>query len=162
MINEDWGFGDEFPPKLDRAIEFATAMHKGQSWDNGRPYVEHPIRVAFILTNVTHDVDVLCAAVLHDTLEDTDTTYGELKSIFGEKVANLVSAVTHEGIKDMGYCFPRLIPTVGLQTAIMIKFADRLDNLSHMEPWDDERKEAYLRKSRFWNLRAGEKREELE
>jgi (p)ppGpp synthase/HD superfamily hydrolase len=91
---------------------------------------------------------VLAAAYLHDTIEDTIIgTYGTLERMFGKEVADLVMEVTHDGQPDQkGYYFPRLHS----QKAIMIKFADRLSNLSRMSSWDQKRKDQYLRKSKFW------------
>ena len=100
-----------------------------------------------ILHTITEDIDIICAAYLHDTLEDTATTYEELKKEFGQRVADLVLELTHEGKKDeFGYYFPRLKS----KDAIIIKFADRLSNLSRMDSWDIGRQAQYVSKSRFW------------
>ncbi len=136
-------------PVINKARKFATLKHAGQFDDDGLPYIQHPQRVVAILEHVTDigDTDVRAAAWLHDTLEDTKTTYLELVSEFGYAVANLVMEVTHKGQKDSnGYYFPNLHS----REAIMIKFADRLDNLSRMENWEPKRREQYLAKSRFW------------
>jgi len=131
-----------------KAIEFAEKKHKGQLDDEGKDYFEaHIEHVVKILYNVTKDPDIICAGYLHDTLEDTDTTYEELVEEFNERVANLVLECTHEGKKDeYGYYFPHLKTRDG----IMIKFADRLNNISRMSAWDDKRQAQYLRKSKFW------------
>lgn len=132
---------------VQRAFQFAFEKHKNQIDDDGLPYVCHCSMVYNTLRTITDDQEILAAAYLHDTLEDTDTTYDELKDQFGERVANLVLEVTHEGKKDSyGYYFPRLLS----RDAVLIKFADRLNNLSRMDSWDDERKAQYLRKSKFW------------
>jgi len=134
--------------KIIKAKEFAKEKHKGQKDDDGKDYyLAHLTKVYDILNEVTNDPIILCAGLLHDTLEDTDTTYDNLKSEFGEKVANLVVEVTHLGKKDeKGYYFPKLKS----RDAIIIKFADRLSNLSRMGSWDDQRQAQYLRKSKFW------------
>lgn len=94
-----------------------------------------------------NNADVICAAYLHDTLEDTDTTYDELVKEFGPRVAELVYEVTQEGSKDnYGYYFPRLKS----KDAILIKFADRASNIARMDAWPESRKEQYLNKSKFW------------
>ena len=130
------------------AIRVASEKHKNQKDDSGKPYFDtHILQVVSILEQVTKDPYILTAAYLHDTLEDTNTTYEELKENFGQKVADLVLELTHVGKKDeVGYYFP------GLESkdAILIKFADRLSNLSRMEAWDKSRQEHYLRKSKFW------------
>jgi len=132
---------------LDKALGFAMQKHKGQRDDEGLDAILHPEQTAAILQKVTGDEHIIAAAYLHDTLEDTDTTYKELVHEFGTDIADLVNEVTHEGKKDEhGYFFPRL----HTQRGIMLKFADRLSNLSRMGAWDEKRKEQYLHKSKFW------------
>jgi (p)ppGpp synthase/HD superfamily hydrolase len=99
------------------------------------------------LEQITDDEHILAAAWLHDVVEDTDYTAEEIKATFGQRVHDLVMEVTHDGQADnRGYYFPRLQS----KDAILIKFADRLSNLSRMESWTEERKDHYLRKSKFW------------
>lgn len=130
-----------------QAHKFARERHDGQIDDNGLPYFDHISQVVSILRQITDDDDVIIAAYLHDTIEDTNTTYEEILGLFGQTVADLVMEVTHEGCADSkGYYFPRLKS----QKGILIKFADRLSNLSRMERWAPKRKEQYLRKSKFW------------
>ncbi len=132
---------------INRASIFATEKHSRQLDDSHKPYILHCVRVACLLSLVTNDENIIAAGYLHDTLEDTDTTYEQLVSEFGKGVADLVNEVTHEGTKDSkGFYFPRLKS----KSAIMIKFADRLDNLSRMEVWDNKRQLQYLAKSIFW------------
>jgi len=130
------------------AFLFAKEKHKGQRDDEDLPYfIAHILHAVSIVKQVTMDHEIIIATYLHDTLEDTETTYPELCLNFGVPVANLVLEVTHEGKKDSyGYYFPRLKS----QKAIMIKFADRLSNISRMEAWPPKRREAYLKKSQFW------------
>jgi GTP pyrophosphokinase/guanosine-3',5'-bis(diphosphate) 3'-pyrophosphohydrolase len=133
---------------INEAIGFAKKMHGDQKDDGGLNYFEaHVCKVADIISLVSpNDPNLIKAAYLHDTLEDTKTTYEELKQNFGHDVADLVLEVTHEGDREHGYYFPRL----KTQRGIVLKFADRLHNLSRMEPWGRERKEHYLKKSKFW------------
>lgn len=134
---------------ISKAKMFAIEKHLGQYDDDGKDYfTSHLFQVFKIIEIIaTDDEGLLCAALLHDTIEDTDTTYEELLSLFGEDIANLVYEVTHEGEKDSkGFYFPRLKS----QRAIVLKFADRLSNLSRMNNWDNKRKEQYLKKSKFW------------
>ena len=130
------------------AFDFAQEKHKGQLDDEGNDYFDaHIQKVYDILCMITKDEEILCAALLHDTLEDTKTTFEEIKEKFGDKVANLVLEVTQEGKADnKGFYFPRLKS----KEAIMIKFADRLSNISRMESWPKERQEHYLKHSKFW------------
>ncbi len=134
--------------KVNRAWLFAREKHDGQKDDLGKDYFETHLAVVYsILQKVTNNEDILSAGLLHDTLEDTDTTYEELVKKFGQNVAFLVAEVTHEGKADKhGFYFPRL----KTKEAIIIKFADRLSNISRMENWDKKKKEQYLRKSKFW------------
>lgn len=128
---------------------FAMYKHKDQKDDNGKPYFDHLHQVAQIVSQVTKDEKIIAAAYLHDTLEDTDTTYTDLLNNFGQEIADLVNEVTHEGKKDeYGYYFPRL----HTREAILIKFADRLSNLSRMDAWSEERKKHYLKRSQFWKI----------
>jgi len=139
-----------------KAYEFAQKKHKGQLDDSGRDYFKaHVVPVAKALELMGWDEDVLSAALLHDTLEDTDTTYEELLRVFGMVITNLVTEVTHEGKKDHhGYFFPHLKTKRG----ISIKVADRLSNLSRIEAWPEERQEQYLRKTKFWYKDKEEKK----
>lgn len=142
---------------VERARVFAMEKHKGQLDDDGWPYIFHPDRVACIIREITEDQDLIAAAYLHDTIEDTSTTYDELVRSFGSIIADLVMEVTHEGKKDeYGYWFPRLKTKKG----IMLKFADRLSNLSRMGSWDEKRKEHYLKKSKFWKSEGLKQKEE--
>jgi (p)ppGpp synthase/HD superfamily hydrolase len=87
-------------------------------------------------------------------IEDTEHDYSEIHAEFGQDVADLVHEVTHEGQKDSkGFYFPRLRTPRGIQ----LKFADRLSNLSRMEPWSERRVNHYLHNSRFWRT-GNEKR----
>lgn len=138
---------EEINVLLSKALTFGAKAHHGQKDDNGKDYFQtHCLQVLQILTHLTKDTDVWVAAILHDTIEDTDVTYEKIKEEFGEVVADLVNELTHEGDKDTGYIFPRLHS----RSAIIIKFADRLSNLTRMDAWDDKRIEHYLKRSKFW------------
>ena len=80
--------------KIQAAYEFANEMHKEQKRESGEPYITHPLSVADILVNLGMDTDTICAALLHDVVEDTEATLDDLKKRFGEDVANLVDGVT--------------------------------------------------------------------
>lgn len=78
---------------LDRAIIFATEAHAGSFRKGGNiPYIVHPMEAAAIAASLTDDLEVIAAAVLHDVIEDTPTTYGQLEREFGKRVAQLVGA----------------------------------------------------------------------
>ena len=107
----------------------------------------HAIKVSMIIWKLTYNEDLTAAALLHDILEDTDVTYEQLKEEFGTTIADLVNEVTHEGKPDTkGYYFPRL----KTQEGYMIKFADRLHNLSRMKELSEGKQKHYLKTSRFW------------
>ena len=78
---------------IDRAILFAAAAHKNmfRKGSGSQPYIFHPLEVLSLVSLMTEDEDILCAAVLHDTAEDTGTTLEEIRSEFGERVAALVA-----------------------------------------------------------------------
>lgn len=86
--------------KLLQAASFAAKKHRYQKrkGDDAEPYVNHPLEVANLLAGVgkIDDYDILIAAVLHDTIEDTETTPEELKELFGEKVRDYVLEVTDD------------------------------------------------------------------
>jgi len=81
--------------KVLRAIEFATKAHEGQVRKyTGEPYVMHPIAVSIIVANVIDDTEMQVAAILHDTVEDTDTTIRDISFEFGCRVATMVRDLT--------------------------------------------------------------------
>lgn len=133
---------------LDIAHDYAREKHGNTLDDEGKNYFEaHTCQVVAILRIVTDDDALLAAAYLHDVIEDCGVTYEEIVEKFGMGVADLVMEVTHDGKKDWyGYFFPRLKSQAG----IMLKFADRLSNLSRMNAWSDARRAQYLRRSVFW------------
>jgi (p)ppGpp synthase/HD superfamily hydrolase len=82
------------------ALEFSANKHRSQKRKDeaGSPYINHPIKVARLLWNegAVRNIDIIIAAILHDTVEDTDTSIEEIKNLFGEKVALYVSEVTDD------------------------------------------------------------------
>ena len=79
---------------LNRAYVFAVKMHGSQVRASGDPYFSHPVEVAGILTEYKLDCSSIITALLHDVIEDTATTFDELKELFGLEVAQLVDGVT--------------------------------------------------------------------
>ena len=77
-----------------KAYEIAHDAHKNQFRKSGEPYIIHPLNVALILTSLEADLESIAAALLHDVVEDTAYTYENIKSLFGEEIANLVDGVT--------------------------------------------------------------------
>ena len=80
---------------LDRAIMFATKAHHGTERRGKKfPYIVHPLEAMVIVATITNDQEMLAAAVLHDTIEDTTVTYDDLEREFGHRVAELVASET--------------------------------------------------------------------
>jgi len=128
---------------IERARKFAERKHFGQ-WraDNKTPYITHPIRVAEIVKKFkkSHRIEeLLAAAYLHDTLEDTKTGINELRNNFGETIALLVVELTSNPleIQNIGkakYLSEKLGSEDNMSNwALTIKLADRLDNVSDLE-----------------------------
>lgn len=88
--------------KLDSAIKFATDRHAGQTRKlTLTPYILHPLEAATVAASLTSDEDVICAALLHDTIEDANVKESEIRELFGDKVADLVAAETENKRKDI-------------------------------------------------------------
>ena len=115
------------------AVMYAELKHTGQIRKfSGDLYVTHPIRVAKTVSAYTDDYTVLAAAVLHDTLEDTNTTMDDLVRLFGDRVANMVQALTNdpkelERIGKTQHLINKM--TKMIDEVLLIKLADRLDNV---------------------------------
>lgn len=86
---------------FEKAVCFATEKHSGQVRKlSNAPYILHPLEVAAIVGTMTDDKEILAAAVLHDTVEDTDTTLEEIRENFGKRVSLLVMTETEEKRED--------------------------------------------------------------
>jgi GTP diphosphokinase / guanosine-3',5'-bis(diphosphate) 3'-diphosphatase len=120
------------------ALQFAARKHRDQRRKDleASPYINHPIALANVLWGEghVHDPAVICAALLHDTIEDTETTAGEIRNLFGEKVAHIVEEVSD----DMELDKPtrkRLqvehAPHISHE-AKLVKLADKICNLRDM------------------------------
>lgn len=122
-----------------KALEFATLKHKGQVRFDGSPYINHPIRVASNVRKFkkSKSLEILeVAAIIHDTLEDTDTTFDELVELFGVHVAYLVLEVTinEEMKKRLGKTTYLELEMRGMSSyGLVIKLCDRLDNVSDLD-----------------------------
>ena len=81
--------------KFEEAAHFALKKHAGMTRKSGSaPYILHPFEAAVIASTISDDEDVLCAAVLHDVVEDTDCTIEQVRELFGDRVAFLVASET--------------------------------------------------------------------
>jgi guanosine-3',5'-bis(diphosphate) 3'-pyrophosphohydrolase len=118
-----------------KAVAFAADKHKNQRRKDAEapPYINHPIALANVLANeggITNK-DVLCAAMLHDTIEDTETTEAELRLVFGDKIASIVLEVTDDKSLDKTERKQQQIehaPHISIE-AKMVKLADKICNL---------------------------------
>ena len=126
---------------LKKAYDFADLLHSGQKRQSGEPYIIHPLNVAYILAEMHADIDTLCAGLLHDTLEDTNTTKEDITQEFNKDVANLVDGVTKisklnfSSKHDENLANTRKIIT-GITNdvrIIIIKLADRLHNMRTLQ-----------------------------
>lgn len=80
---------------FDKALKFATDAHSGtERREKGFPYIIHPMEAVTIVATITSDPELLAAAILHDTVEDTDVTFEDIRKEFGERVATLVQHET--------------------------------------------------------------------
>ena len=122
---------------LNRAYVFAMKKHGAQLRASGDPYYSHPVEVAGILTKFKLDCASIIAGLLHDTVEDTDTTLDEIKSLFGEQVAQIVDGVTKLAMieqksanKKQAENFRKLLLAMSEDIRVLlIKLADRLHNM---------------------------------
>lgn len=148
----------EIHPQLDfivieHALELATKAHSQQKRASGEDYINHPVNVAFILAKLRVDTETIAAALLHDVIEDTETSYENIQEKFGTTIANLVQGVTK--IKRYHYNksktrqelqaenYRKLLISITQDfRVILIKLADRLHNmrtLNFKKPEDTRR-----------------------
>ncbi len=122
---------------LNRAYVFAMKKHGAQLRASGDPYYSHPVEVAGILTKFKLDSASIVAGLLHDTVEDTDTTVEEIRSLFGEQVAQLVDGLTKLAMIELkskddkqAENFRKLLLAMSEDIRVLlIKLADRLHNM---------------------------------
>jgi GTP diphosphokinase / guanosine-3',5'-bis(diphosphate) 3'-diphosphatase len=142
-------------PLILQALEFASLKHRDQRRKDkvASPYINHPIALANVLVReggVT-EAEVLAAAVLHDTLEDTETTLAELRDAFGERIAAIVQEVTDD--KSLPKAERKrlqieLAPAISRE-AKLVKLADKICNVRDVAEhppakWDLARKQEYF------------------
>ncbi len=143
-------YSDDDKDKIAAAAVFAAKKHGNQKRKSGEPYITHPIAVAEILMQIGMDADTVSAGLLHDTLEDTDTTEEEIATIFGKEVGEMVQAVTKisritdeksiqeaETIKKMFFAMSKDL------RVILIKLADKLHNMRTIAGLSAERRRAF-------------------
>ena len=135
---------------LNRAYVFATQKHGDQKRASGDPYFSHPVEVAGILTELRLDCASIATALLHDTIEDTDTSVAEIEKLFGPEIAALVNGVTKlsllelssQGSAQAENFRKLLLATTNDVRILLVKLADRLHNMRtlHFIESDDKRR----------------------
>jgi guanosine-3',5'-bis(diphosphate) 3'-pyrophosphohydrolase len=138
-----------------KALAFAAHKHRDQRRKDpgASPYINHPIALADVLVNeggVT-DVEVLCAALLHDTVEDTATTHQELEDVFGTRISRIVAEVTDDKELSKAERKRLQIEHAALLSpeAKLVKLADKICNLRDVAErppasWDLARRREYF------------------
>lgn len=130
-----------------KAYNLASEKHKDQKRGSGEPYIIHPLNVAYILANIGLDDSTICAALLHDVVEDTDVTHKDLVELFGTEIAEMVAGVTKLSTIQFATVeekqvenYRRMFLAMGKDIrVILIKLADRLHNMRTLK---------YLRRER--------------
>ena len=130
-----------------KAYELANEKHKKQKRGSGEPYIIHPLNVAYILAEIGLDDNTICAALLHDVVEDTDMESKDIEKLFGEEIAEMVAGVTklsaiqfatveERQVEDYRKMFLAMGKDIRV---ILIKLADRLHNMRTLKYLKRER-----------------------
>jgi RelA/SpoT family (p)ppGpp synthetase len=142
---------------LEKALTYAEKAHSGQKRQSGEPYITHLIAVRDMLKEVNADAETLTAALLHDTIEDTGTTYEYIRKEFGATVAKLVEGVTKvQQLEDQTdkrernmQSIRKIFRTMGKDIRVMfIKLADRLHNMRTLDFTEPEKQQRIARETR--------------
>ncbi|MBQ6355280.1 bifunctional (p)ppGpp synthetase/guanosine-3',5'-bis(diphosphate) 3'-pyrophosphohydrolase [Candidatus Saccharibacteria bacterium] len=146
--------------RVEKAVKLATKAHEGQMRKSGDPYIVHPMAVMTMVQDWGMDEDTVIAAVLHDTVEDTDVTLEDIKNEFGETVAFLVDGVTklgkaRSGMRDIDTYLPetrdnllRLLVATGADVRVLIiKLADRMHNLRTLSALSPDKQKKIAKES---------------
>ena len=137
---------------INKAFDYAYKKHFGVKRITGDDYISHPLNVAYILTDINADAECLATALLHDTIEDTDSSFNEIREEFGEEIAKLVNGVTKINRLHFSSAGEQMAANqrkilVGLSEdvrVIIIKLADRLHNMRtlYVMPEEKQKKKA--------------------
>jgi len=133
--------------RIRAAFEFAKAAHGEQKRKDGTDFISHPLAAAELVFEFGLDEDSICAALLHDCIEDTGVTHGEIKKLFGKDVADIVDGVTKltraktasKEDEQMENLQKMLTAMQRDMRVILIKIADRLHNMRTMEYVSDDK-----------------------
>ena len=140
---------------LDRAIAYATVAHKGQKRKyTGAPYIGHPLEVMGIVRTVPHTTEMLMAAVLHDTVEDTAATLDDIDKQFGSVVRSLVSDLTdisdpEDGNRALRKAKDREHSVSASAQAQTIKYADLIANSESIMKHDPSFAKVYMQEKKL-------------
>ena len=134
--------------RIEKAYEMAAAAHAGQTRLSGESYVSHPVAVACLVVDLGLDTDSVVAALLHDSVEDTETTAEDVKAAFGPDVALLVDGVTKLGrIKfssveeQQAENLRKMLLAMSKDVRVMlIKLCDRLHNMRTGDGWPEQKR----------------------
>ncbi len=134
--------------KVERAFEFAARAHSGQTRASGEPYITHPVAVASVVADLKLDVESICAALLHDVIEDTPMVIAQIRNEFGVDVANIVDGVSkldqlsfnNRGEAQVESFRKMMLAMVDDIRVILVKLADRLHNMRTLEPLKPEKR----------------------
>ena len=115
---------------LDKAISIAVEAHRGQTRANGLPYIMHPMRVMLKVAASSSSVEALSVAILHDVVEDTDLTFGDLQEKgISSKVIESLKLITHYHDESYDEYIKRIYDS-GDQIALLVKLSDLEDNMN--------------------------------
>jgi (p)ppGpp synthase/HD superfamily hydrolase len=128
---------------LERALLVAEMAHANQKYDI-YPYIYHIKQVVGIAEELGFDKSILVASALHDTLEDTDMSFNDIKRAFGEEVAEIVFAVTDELGRNRKERKSKTYPKIKANwKATVVKICDRIANMSHSKDYNTKMFEMY-------------------
>ena len=136
---------------LDRAIIFAVKAHSGtERRGKGFPYIVHPMEAMEIVSTMTADQELLAAAALHDTVEDTGVTVEELRAEFGDRVAGIVAAESDSTEEGLGWHARKQAALDRLRSASrdvkVVAMGDKLSNMRAIA------RDYAVKGDAFWNL----------
>jgi (p)ppGpp synthase/HD superfamily hydrolase len=139
---------------VQNAYELARVAHAGQMRDEGTPYILHPVRVATVLSDELglHSSELICAALLHDVIEDSDVTKEQLSAEFGDTVARIVWLLTK--LPEISLAsYLAAIEAASDVKAPIVKLCDRLDNLRFvMRSPKAEKRRRYIKTTQQYYL----------